>query len=80
VTIGVIGGLLGLVVAQLFINGLIGPFLEDSMGGIFPHFKIPPELALLSLAIAAGLAIVAAILPAYQASKLSVADALRTVE
>jgi putative ABC transport system permease protein len=80
VTIGLVGGLIGLGVSWLLINGLLGPFVEENMGGFLPHFKIPPELAALGLGVAAILAVVAAIWPAYRASRLKVADAIRTVE
>jgi putative ABC transport system permease protein len=80
VTIGLVGGLVGLGVSWLLINGLLGPFVEENMGGFLPHFKIPPELAALGLGVAAILAVVAAIWPAYRASRLKVADAIRTVE
>lgn len=80
VTIGLVGGLVGLGVSWLLINGLLGPFVEENMGGFLPHFKIPAELAALGLGVAAILAVVAAIWPAYRASKLKVADAIRTVE
>jgi putative ABC transport system permease protein len=80
VTIGLVGGLIGLGVSWLLVNGLLGPFVEENMGGFLPHFKIPPELAALGLGVAALLAVVAAIWPAYRASKLKVADAIRTVE
>jgi putative ABC transport system permease protein len=79
-TIGLIGGLLGLAIAQVFINGLLGPAVEEMMGAMFPHFRIPPALAATGMVIAAGLAVVAAIVPAYRASKLNVAESLRTVE
>ena len=79
-TIGLVGGLVGLGFGALVVNGLVGPFIEENMGGIFPHFRIPVELAALGLAVAAVLAVVAAIWPAYRASKLKVADAIRTVE
>jgi putative ABC transport system permease protein len=79
-TIGLIGGLLGLAIAQVFINGLLGPAVEEMMGAMFPHFRIPPSLAATGMVIAAGLAVVAAIVPAYRASKLNVAESLRTVE
>ncbi len=79
-TIGVLGGLLGLGLSWLLINQLMGPFIEENMGGILPHFQIPPELTVLGLGIAIVLAVVAALWPAYRASKLKVTDALRTVE
>ena len=80
VTIGVLGGVLGLAFSWLFINGLVGPALEDNMGGFFPHFRIPAELAVYGLLIAIGLAVVAALVPAYRASKLNVVTALRAIE
>jgi putative ABC transport system permease protein len=80
ITIGLLGGALGLLMSQGLINGLLGPALEENMGGFFPHFRLPPQLIGIGLAIAAGLAVVAAALPAYQASKLKVVDALRAVE
>jgi putative ABC transport system permease protein len=79
-TIGLLGGALGLVLAQLFINGALGPMLEENMGGFFPHFKLPPELIGVAFGIAAALSLIAAVLPAYLASKLKVVDALRAVE
>lgn len=79
-TIGLIGGLLGLLISQLFINGLLGPAVEEMMGAMFPHFRIPGSLALTSLAIAAGIAVGAAGIPARRVSKLKVAESLRAVE
>ncbi len=80
ITIGLLGGALGLGFSQLLINGMLGPFLEENMGGMFPHFKLAPGLIAVALAIAAGLAVLAAVLPAYSASKLKVVDALRAIE
>lgn len=79
-TIGLMGGALGLAVSWLLVNQALGPFIEENMGGIFPHFQIPPDLAVLGLGIAALLGVVAALLPAYRASRLKVTDALRAVE
>jgi putative ABC transport system permease protein len=79
-TIGVIGGIAGLAFSWLLVNKAAGPFIEENMGAIMPHFRIPTELALTGLGIAIILAAVAAVLPAFRASKLKVADALRTVE
>ncbi|HTE54461.1 MAG TPA: FtsX-like permease family protein [Kofleriaceae bacterium] len=80
VTIGLLGGLLGLGISWLLVNQALGPFIEENMGGILPHFRIPPELALVGLGIAMLLALLAAVWPAYRASRLKVVDALRTVE
>jgi putative ABC transport system permease protein len=80
VTIGLLGGLVGLGLSWLLVNQAMGPFIEENMGAILPHFRIPPGLALLGLVVAVGLAVLAAALPARWATKLRVADAIRTVE
>ena len=60
----------------------LGPLaqLAENAGGLFPHFRMPSSLIVSSLAIAVALAALAALLPARSATKLKVADALRTVE
>jgi putative ABC transport system permease protein len=78
-TVGLAGGILGLVVAYPFVNNLVGRFLEENMGGIFPYVKVPPGTAVAALVFATGLGLIAAALPAYRASKLDVIDALRRI-
>jgi putative ABC transport system permease protein len=78
--IGVLGGLLGIGLAHLFINVVVGPALEENMGGMFPYFRIPPEVAVIAVGLATALAGLAAIIPAYRAARLDVVTALRTVE
>jgi putative ABC transport system permease protein len=80
VTIGLLGGLVGLGLAQLLINVMVGPVIEDNMGAMFPHFRIPPSESLLAIGLAIAAAVVAAILPAIRASNLPVAESLRAVE
>ena len=79
-TIGLLGGAVGLGLSQLFINLMLGPAIEENMGAIFPHFGIPPQLFALGLGLAAVLSVLAAALPAYRASQLRVADAIRMVD
>lgn len=79
-TIGLLGGAIGLGLSWMMVNQALGPWIEENMGGILPHFRIPPDLLLLGLAAAAVLAVVAATLPARWATKMRVADAIRTVE
>jgi putative ABC transport system permease protein len=79
-TIGLIGGAIGLGLAHLFINLVLGPAIEENLGSILPHFQVPPELLAVGLTIAAALSIVAAAIPAYRASRLKVTDALRTLD
>jgi putative ABC transport system permease protein len=79
VTVGIGGGLLGLLIAYPLVNLAIGRWLEENMGGWFPFFRIAPETMVLALLLAAGLGLVAAAQPARAASRLKVVDALRRV-
>jgi putative ABC transport system permease protein len=76
---GVLGGVLGVGVAWVFINYAAGPFLEENMANYFPYFQLSPANAVLGLALAALLGAAASALPAYLASKLNVVDAVRRV-
>lgn len=79
-TIGLIGGAIGLGLAQLFINLMLGPAIEENLGSLLPHFQVPPHLFVLGIAVAAVLSFVAAALPALAASRLKVTDALRKLD
>jgi putative ABC transport system permease protein len=79
IAIGVFGGALGLALAVPFINGGVGRFLEENMGGFFPYFRVADTDAILAGVLALVLAALASAVPAYQASKLDVIDALRRV-
>lgn len=79
VTIGLLGGGLGLLIAYPLIEQLVGPAIEDNMGAWFPYFSIPTPVAGIALGAAALLAGVAAVIPAYIASRLDVIDALRRI-
>ncbi len=78
IAVGLLGGLVGLALAYPFINGM-GRWIEDNMGSFFPYFQIPPHVAITSLALAMLLAGLAAVIPAYRASRLDVIDALRRI-
>lgn len=77
VTIGLLGGGLGLLLAYPMIEQGLGRWLEENMGAFFPYFSIPTKVAFLALGLAAALAAIAAVIPAWRASKLDVIDALR---
>jgi len=78
-TIGIVGGGLALVLGVPFINQGFGRFIEENMGGIFPSFQVPTSTALIGFALAVGLGVLAALIPALRASRLSVIDSLRRV-
>lgn len=74
--LGLVGGLLGLVIALPVVNGF-GKFVEAEFGNFFPYFAVPPPTvgAALGLSLLVGLG--AALLPALAASRLRVVEALR---
>jgi putative ABC transport system permease protein len=78
-TVGVLGGGIGLLIAYPFVEKGLGRFLEENMGQIFPFVRIDPAVAGIALGLAIVLGLFAAIIPAYQASKLDVVTSLRKV-
>jgi putative ABC transport system permease protein len=76
---GLVGGVLGLLIAYPLIDQLIGRSLEENFGAFFPFFRIQPMTALVALGAALGLGALAAVVPAYGTSRLKAVDALRRV-
>ena len=74
-----VGGVLGLVLGAALIQGVLSRVIEENMGSMFPYFRISAPVAALAVALAVVLGALAAVLPAYRASKLRVVDALRRV-
>jgi putative ABC transport system permease protein len=66
-----VGGLVGLGIAWLFTSG------GNPMPGLLPIFYMPTRDLIAGIALVAGLGVVAGILPAIQAMRLAIADALR---
>jgi putative ABC transport system permease protein len=77
--LGLVGGLVGLALAYPVVELGIGRFVEENMSGFFPYFRISPGNALAAIALAMALAVSAAVMPALQASRVNVIDALRRV-
>jgi putative ABC transport system permease protein len=75
--LGLLGGALGVAVGIPLINQAVGRFMEESFTGLFPYFRVLQRDAIIAIALSVVLAVVAAAIPAYQASKLNVIDALR---
>jgi putative ABC transport system permease protein len=78
-TLGIISGAVGVGIAYLFVNNVMGRAIEENMGSFFPYFRVEPTTAGLAVAIAIGLAAAASLLPSIQAGRVSVTDALRRV-
>ena len=72
--LGLMGALLGLGLSYLLLEGLVGPFLQESLQ--FQELEVPPAVAAMGLLAGVGLALVAAIVPALRVGRLEVRDAL----
>jgi putative ABC transport system permease protein len=57
----------------------MGRWLEENMGAMFPYFRIDGPTMGAAVLLSVGLSLFASLIPAYNASKLSVTDALRRV-
>jgi putative ABC transport system permease protein len=66
-----VGGTLGLALAWLLVS------MGDPTNGSFPVFYLPVPELLFGFALIAAMAFLAGILPALQAHRLQIADALR---
>ena len=78
--IALTGGLIGVALTALLVNGAMGPFLETHMSNWFPYFSTPPGVMLIALGAAAAVGLIAGALPAFRASNRKVTDALRRLD
>jgi putative ABC transport system permease protein len=78
-TVGLVAGLVGLGISYPIVELGMGRWLEENMGGFFPYFRIEPSTMVAAVLLSVALALVASLIPAYRASKLSVTNALRRV-
>ncbi|HMJ14025.1 MAG TPA: FtsX-like permease family protein [Polyangiaceae bacterium] len=79
ITIGALGGLVGILLSYPLVENGIGRWLEENMGGFFPYFRIADGTTVAAALLSLGLGALAAAIPAYRASKLDVIDALRRI-
>ena len=78
-TIGVLAGALGCALSYPVVQLGMGRWLEENMGAFFPYFRVSIETAGVAALLSVLLAAVSAIIPAMQASRLTIIDALRRV-
>ena len=71
--IAVVGGALGLAIGYVLIS------LGDPTGGFLPAFFVPPRDLVIGSGLAVLLGVVSGLLPAVQATRLRIVDALRKV-
>jgi putative ABC transport system permease protein len=80
VFVALLGGVVGVAFTVLLINGMIGPALEENMAGMFPYFRAPTQVLVTALVASVLLGVVAAVIPAWRASRLRVTEALRRID
>jgi putative ABC transport system permease protein len=75
--LGLVGAALGLALAYPLLEGLVGPYLQESLN--FPETNVPLHVALGAALAGVSLAMLAAGLPAARLGRLEVRDALGRV-
>ncbi|HEU0005616.1 MAG TPA: FtsX-like permease family protein, partial [Terriglobia bacterium] len=74
VIIAMLGGLLGCLMAFAMVN-VMGGFFQVMFGAL----RMPPVVLLISLGVAFAIGLLSSVVPAYNASRIPITDALRHV-
>jgi putative ABC transport system permease protein len=78
-TVALLAGVVGLLLSYPLIELGLGRWMEENMGNFFPAVRISPVTALTALALTLVLGALASLIPAIQAARLQVTDALRRI-
>jgi putative ABC transport system permease protein len=78
-TVSVLAGVVGVGLAYPIVQLGMGRWIEENLGGFFPYFRMSPGTAAVGVLLSIALGTVSAIIPAIQASKLTIIDSLRRV-
>jgi len=78
-TVSVLAGVVGVGLAYPIVQLGMGRWIEENLGGFFPYFRMSPGTAAVGVLLSIALGTVSAIIPAIQASKLTIVDSLRRV-
>lgn len=79
ITVGTLGGTLGLLLSYPIVELGMGRFLEENMGSMFPYFRVTAGTAGLAFALAMAMSALAGAIPAIGASRLRVVESLRRI-
>jgi putative ABC transport system permease protein len=79
-TVGVLAGALGLLLSYPIVELGMGRFLEENFGSWFPYFRLSASTAIVAVVLSIAIGALSSIIPARQAARLPVIDALRRVE
>jgi putative ABC transport system permease protein len=78
-TVALLAAVVGLVLSYPLVELGLGRWMEENMGNFFPAVRISPVTAATALALTLGLGVLASIIPAVQAARLQVTEALRRI-
>lgn len=78
-TLGLVGGIGGLGFAYVVVDKMLGRVIEENFGSMFPFFQVPKSVMAIAIGLSVGLAVLAAAIPAIQAYRIRVIEALRRV-
>ena len=74
---GFVSGAVGLLLSIPIVELGLGRWLEENMGAWFPYFRIDVQTYVMGMGLAVVLALAASVIPARNAFRLQVTDALR---
>jgi putative ABC transport system permease protein len=78
-TVALLAAAVGLLLSYPIVELGMGRWIEENMGSFFPAFRINPMTAALALVLTVMLGTIASLIPAIQAARLQVTDALRRI-
>jgi putative ABC transport system permease protein len=78
-TVALLAGIVGVALSYPIVQLGMGRWLEENMGSFFPTFRIDPLSAVLAAFLTLVLGGIAALIPAIQAGRLQVTEALRRI-
>lgn len=78
--LGLLAGIAGVALSYPIVELGMGRFLEENMGGMFPYFRIPWEVYLISIGLALALGTLAATIPGWLATRRTIVDSLRRID
>jgi putative ABC transport system permease protein len=78
--LGAFASVAGVALSYPVVQQGLGRWIEENQGATFPYFRIEPATAATAFALAVALAMLAAALPAWRASRLTVTEALRRLD
>jgi putative ABC transport system permease protein len=78
-TVALLATVAGLGLAYALVEGAVGRWMEENMGNFFPAVHVNPVTSAAAVGLTLGLGALASLIPAIQASRLQVTDALRRI-